>query len=70
MDSRLIGFLLNDAFTSDTGYSENLSLASNWTVTRGNSMDLLYDAVVSATSEIITEEQVLTIVFVLDWARD
>ena len=70
VDSRLIGFLLNDAFTSDTGYSENLSLASNWTVTRGNSMDLLYDAVVSATSEIITEEQVLTIVFVLDWARD
>ena len=70
VDSRLIGFLLNDAVTSDTGYSENLSLASNWTVTRGNSMDLLYDAVVSATSEIITEEQVLTIVFVLDWARD
>lgn len=70
VDSRLIGFLLNDAVTSDTGYSENLSLASNWTVTRDNSMDLLYDAVVSATSEIITEEQVLTIVFVLDWARD
>ena len=70
VDSRLIGFLLNDAVTSDTGYSENLSLASNWTVTRGNSMDLLYDAVVSATSEIITEEQVLTIVFLLDWARD
>ena len=35
---------------------------------KDSSIPLSYVAVVSATSEILTDEQVLTIVFVLDWA--
>ena len=64
VDSRLIGFRLNDARSSG---AENLSLTGNWQIAKGAALALDYDAVVSATTAVI-DEQVLTVVFVLEWA--
>ena len=64
VDSRQIGFLLNGM----DGYSGTLENDGRWVAGKNSSIPLTYDAVVSATSDILTEEQVLTIVFVLDWA--
>lgn len=64
VDSRQIGFLLNGM----DGYGGTLEKDGRWVAGKNSSIPLTYDAVVSATSDILTEEQVLTIVFVLDWA--
>ena len=64
VDSRQIGFLLNGM----DGYYGTLEKDGRWVAGKNSSIPLTYDAVVSATSDILTEEQVLTIVFVLDWA--
>ena len=67
VDSRLIGFYLNGAESTRTGGSEILTLPDNWTIDRDDSFVLDYDAVVSATSDVLKNEQVLTLVFVVDW---
>lgn len=64
VDSRQIGFLLNGA----DGMMDNLSLTGDWTIEKNDELPLIYDAVVSATSETIDGEQVLTITFVVEWA--
>lgn len=64
VDSRQIGFLLNGT----DGYYGTLENDGRWVAGKNSSIPLTYDAVVSATSDILTDEQVLTIVFVLDWA--
>ncbi len=64
VDSRQIGFLLNGT----DGMMENLSLTGDWTVEKNTAFPLIYDAVVSATSESINGEQVLTVTFVVEWA--
>jgi len=64
VDSRQIGFLLNGT----DGYHGTLANDGRWIAEKDSSIPLTYDAVVSATSEILTDEQVLTIIFVLDWA--
>lgn len=66
VDSKQIGFSMNSAVSSLTGTSEALSLNGGWTINSGASLPLTYDAVVSATSTILNE-QVLTVVFVIDW---
>lgn len=68
VDAKLIGFYLNGAETTQTGTNETLALPDNWTIDRDDSFDLDYDAVISATSEAIQNEQVLTLVFVINWA--
>ena len=68
VDSKLIGFYLNDAVTTKIGTSERLSLPTNWTIDRGDTFPLFYDATISATSDVLSNEQVLTLVFVLNWA--
>ena len=68
VDSKLIGFCLNDAVTTKIGTSEKLSLPTNWTIDRGDTFPLVYDATVSATSDVLSNEQVLTLVFVINWA--
>ena len=68
VDTKLIGFSLNGAATTQTGDTENLSLPTNWTIDRDATFPLSYDAVVSATSTTMQNEQVLTLVFVIDWA--
>ena len=67
VDSKQIGFFLNAAQSSSTGNSENLPLSGTWLIAKGASLPLSYDAVVSAMSQPVSE-QVLTVVFVLDWA--
>lgn len=68
VNSKQIGFSINNAITTAHGSTEALPLSGSWTVNRGSSLPLAYDAVVSATSSAIVGEQVLTIVFVLEWA--
>ncbi len=68
VDTKQIGFALNEAKTTGSGYTEPLGLGGDWTITKGGRLHLLYDAVVSAMSAPVNE-QVLTLVFVLDWAE-
>lgn len=67
VDAKRIGFSLNGAKTTAEGSTEQLGLDSDWTIAQGGSLPLRYDAVVSAMSAPVNE-QVLTLVFVLDWA--
>ncbi len=67
VDSRQIGFFINGAESRETGSAESLLLNGAWQIAKGASLPLSYDAVVSATSYAISE-QVLTVVFVLEWA--
>lgn len=67
VDSKQIGFLLNGVQTAKTGGSETLTLTENWIIPKGESLPLDYDAVVSASSTILSE-QVLTVIFLLEWA--
>ena len=50
-----------------TGTTESLTLDSRWTIPQDGSLALPYDAVVSACSQPV-QEQVMTLVFVLEWA--
>lgn len=67
VNANLIGFRIEDIRTTDYGESE--SFTGNRTVEKGESFSLFYDAVVSASSRTITDEQVLTVVFVIGWAE-
>ncbi|MBQ8400884.1 MAG: hypothetical protein IJX14_03040, partial [Clostridia bacterium] len=67
VDSRMIGFALNDLCTTTFGDSETLDLPERWVIDRDASCTLEYDAVISATSDVIQNEQVLTLVFVVEW---
>ena len=70
VDSKLIGFKINNAATA-TVESNTASLAVNngeWNIAAGTSLALSYDAVVSATSVPVSDEQVLTVYFVISWA--
>ena len=67
VDAKCIGFRLNDAVTTIQGDSEQLKLTGDWSVEANGSLPLYYDANVSAIST-YTDEQVLTLVFVVNWA--
>jgi hypothetical protein len=64
VDAKRIGFALNGA---ESDGSAILPMSGSWGIAKGTALSLDYDAVVSATSNPINE-QVLTVVFVLDWA--
>ena len=68
VDTKQIGFTINHAVTKQTGSSEALTLGSGWNIAKNADLPLNYDAVVSAMSEPVNE-QVLTLIFVLDWAN-
>ena len=67
VDAKLLGFKINDAQTSKTGDTETFSLTSPWTIAENGKLPLTYDAVVSAVSQPVTEQDVLSVVFVLEW---
>ena len=67
VDSRLIGFALNGSETASKGTTEALALTGDWTVPLDGNLPLTYDAVVSALSQPV-DQQVVSIVFVLEWA--
>ena len=67
VDARLLGFKINDSETTKTGDAETFSLTSPWTIAENGKLPLSYDAVVSAVSQPVTEQDVLSVVFVLEW---
>ena len=53
--------------TTKTGDAETFSLTSPWTIAENDRLPIDYDAVVSAVSQPVTEQDVLSVVFVLEW---
>ena len=68
VDAQLLGFQINDAQTSKTGNAETFALSAPWEIAENARLPIVYDAVVSAVSQPVTEQDVLSIVFVLEWA--
>ena len=67
VDSKVIGFSIAGTQTRKAGTTESLTLDSRWTIPQDGSLALPYDAVVSACSQPV-QEQVMTLVFILEWA--
>ena len=67
VDAKVIGFSIAGTQTRKTGTTESLTLDSRWTIPQDGSLALPYDAVVSACSQPV-QEQVMTLVFILEWA--
>ena len=70
VDAKQLGFKINDAQTNKTGDTEIFSLTSPWEIAENSRLPLSYDAVVSAVSKAVTEQEVLSIVFVLEWGGE
>ena len=70
VDARLLGFKINDSETTKTGDTETLVLRGSWDIAESGKLPLSYDAVVSAVSKAITEQEVLSVVFVLEWGGE
>ena len=69
VDAKQLGFKINDSQTKNTGDTETFSLTNPWQVTENGRLPISYDAVVSAVSQPVTEQDVLSIVFVLEWSE-
>ena len=67
VDAKVVGFSLNGAATAASGEEENLSLTGDWTIPQNSSLNLDYDAVISAVSQAVQEETILSVIFVLKW---
>ena len=67
-NAKLVGFSLNGAGTVKSAEEESLSLTRDWTIPQGGSLDLDYDAVVSAVSQAVKSETILSAIFVLKWS--
>lgn len=70
VDAKQPGFKINDSETTKTGDAETFSLTSPWTIAENGKLPLSYDAVVSAVSQPVTAQDVLSIVFVLEWGGE
>ena len=70
VDAKQLGFKINDSLTTKTGDAETFSLTSPWTIAENGRLPINYDAVVSAVSKAITEQEVLSVVFVLEWGGE
>ena len=69
VDAKQLGFKINDVQTSKTGDAETFTLSAPWQIAENGRLPISYDAVVSAVSQPVTEQDVLSIVFVLEWAE-
>ena len=67
VDAKQLGFKINDSVTAKTGDTETLVLRGPWDIAENGRLPISYDAVVSAVSKAVTEQEVLSIVFVLEW---
>ncbi len=67
VDAQLLGFKINDAQTSKNRQRRNISLSAPWQIAENSKLPIDYDAVVSAVSQPVTEQDVLSIVFVVEW---
>ena len=70
VDAKQLGFKINDSVTTKTGDAEIFSLPSPWEIAENSRLPIDYDAVVSAVSKAVTEQEVLSIVFVLEWGGE
>ena len=70
VDAKQLGFKINDVQTSkagNAGNAETFALSAPWEITENGRLPISYDAVVSAVSQPVTAQDVLSIVFVLEW---
>ena len=70
VDAKQLGFKINNSVTTKTGDTETLVLRGLWDIAESGKLPLSYDAVVSAVSKAVTEQEVLSIVFVLEWGGE
>ena len=70
VDAQLLGFKINNPQTSKTGDAEAITLSAPWTIAENDRLPINYDAVVSAVSQPVTEQDVLSVVFVLEWGGE
>ena len=68
VDAKLVGLSLNQIETASAGPTETLTLGESWRIFREDTLALTYDAVVSALSQPVTDEAILSAVFVVEWA--
>lgn len=68
VDAKQVGFKINSSETSKTGDSEVFTLAAPWTVKEADALSISYDAIVSAVSQPVTGQEIMSVVFVLEWA--
>ena len=68
VDAKLVGFSLNGAATVKSAKEESLSLTGSWDILQNGSFVLNYDAVVSAVSQAVKNETILSAIFVLKWS--
>ncbi len=66
VDSKQIGFKLKKAETSETGQTETFNF-TDWSISKGVYQTFTYDAVISATSTPIENEQIMNVIFIVDW---
>ena len=69
VDAKLLGFKINDLETKNNGGAETFTLSAPWQIAENGRLPISYDAVVSAVSQPVTEQDVLSIVFVLEWSE-
>ena len=70
VDAKQLGFKINDSVTTKTGNAETFALSAPWEIAENGRLPISYDAVVSAVSKAVTEQEVLSIVFVLEWGGE
>ena len=70
VDAKLLGFKINGVQTSKNGSAETFSLAAPWEIAENSRLPINYDAVVSAVSKAVTEQEVLSVMFVLEWGGE
>lgn len=70
VDAKLLGFKINDSETKNNGDAETFTLSSPWQIAENGRLPISYDAVVSAVSQPVTEQDVLSVVFVLEWKEE
>ena len=67
VDAKRIGFSLQDIATKIGGDNETLEIPETWTIDEGNTLELAYDAIVTALSQPVSETNVLSAIFVIKW---
>ena len=70
VDAKLLGFKINGVQTSKTDNAETFVLTAPWEIAENGKLPLSYDAIVSAVSKAVTEQEVLSVVFVLEWGGE
>ena len=68
VDAKVVGFSLNGTSTVKSGDEESLTLSGDWTISQNSSLDLDYDAVISAVSQAVENETILSAIFALKWS--